>query len=223
MLTKPKLLIFDVNETLLNMQPLKSKVNFALKNDFAFAIWFSTLLHYSLVESVSQRYRSFSAIAAATFEMVSQQFNVSLTPADIQNILSTITKLPAHPDVAEGLTNLKLAQYKIAALTNGDLKVAEAQLNYAGIRPYFDMVLSVESVGYYKPHPNAYAHALKTMNCAGNDAMMIAAHGWDIMGAQQAGIQSCFIARPSQFQYPLVAEADLTCSDLIEVARVLAA
>lgn len=44
--TKPKLIVFDVNETLLDLKPLKSKVNQALGNDLAFDLWFSTLLYY---------------------------------------------------------------------------------------------------------------------------------------------------------------------------------
>ncbi len=218
---KPKLLIFDVNETLLNMEPLKSKVNYALKSDSAFAIWFPTLLHYSLVETVLQRYRGFSEIAVATFKMVSQQFHIPLSNSEIKKILSTLKELPPHPDVREALALLKSAHFKMVALTNGDLKVAEAQLKYAGIHPYFDVVLSVESMGCYKPHPAAYKHALITMHIQAHEAMMIAAHGWDVMGAREAGLQSCFIQRNGQFPYPLADKGELSCKDILEASHIL--
>ena len=50
---KPKLLIFDVNETLLDMEPLKHSINTALGNQYAFDIWFPQLLQYSLVETLT--------------------------------------------------------------------------------------------------------------------------------------------------------------------------
>jgi 2-haloacid dehalogenase len=48
--TKP-VIIFDVNETLLDMAPLKNNINSLLEEPQAFRIWFGMVLHYSLVEN----------------------------------------------------------------------------------------------------------------------------------------------------------------------------
>lgn len=218
---KPKLLIFDVNETLLDMAPLRRKINSALKNDAGFAVWFQTLLHYSLVETVVERYRSFSEIAVATFQMTASQFNVYQEPNEIRAILSALKELKAHDDASKALPLLKSAHFKLVALTNGDLSVAKEQVKQAGIHHFFDAVLSVADTGHYKPHRSTYEYALATMNFSASDAMLVAAHGWDVFGAQRAGLQTCFVQRKGQMAYPLAEAGELSCSDLMELVTHL--
>ena len=51
---KPKVIIFDVNETLLDLAPLRISVGQALEGHEEFlSLWFSTMLHYSLVETLT--------------------------------------------------------------------------------------------------------------------------------------------------------------------------
>lgn len=63
---KPKIIIFDVNETLLDLAPLKTSVGKALGGREEFLpLWFTTMLHYSLVETLSGSYHSFGDIGSA--------------------------------------------------------------------------------------------------------------------------------------------------------------
>lgn len=48
---KPKLLIFDVNETLLDLSPMKARMNEVFNHESAFDKWFSLLLQYSLMDT----------------------------------------------------------------------------------------------------------------------------------------------------------------------------
>jgi 2-haloacid dehalogenase len=59
------------------------------------------------------------------------------------------------------------------------------------------------------------------MDVAPEDAMLIAAHAWDIAGADKAGWQTAFILRPGKALYPLAAKPDLTGADLIKIAKQL--
>ena len=59
---KIKAIIFDVNETLLNMQKLEDTVNAQLDNPLGFQAWFSKLLHYSLLENEISSHRDFSKV-----------------------------------------------------------------------------------------------------------------------------------------------------------------
>ncbi len=195
---QPKLLVFDVNETLLDLNPLKDKVNHALGNDLAFNLWFSKLLHYSLVETVTEHYSDFSSIAASTFQMVAQNFKVDIPDAKVDSILATIKSLPPHKDVIAALTLLQNAGFTMVALTNGNQEVADKQLIDSGIAPFLKQIISVEHVGRYKPHVDAYTYVLNVLSVAAKEAMMIAAHGWDIVGARRAGMQTAFVARAGQ-------------------------
>lgn len=221
MQTKPKLIVFDVNETLLDLNPLKSKVNQALGNHEAFDVWFSMLLHYSLVETVTNTYSDFSSIANATFKMVSQKFEVDISDEKIASILSTIKSLPPHSDVIEALTHLEKEGFTMVALTNGNQGVAENQLKYAGLDSFFKNIISVEHVKRYKPHANAYRFVLDKMSTPAEDTLMVAAHGWDIVGGKRAGMKTAFIMRKGKFMYPLGERPDLTGKTVLEVAKKL--
>ncbi|HEA20861.1 hypothetical protein LCGC14_1428960 [marine sediment metagenome] len=219
MLNKPKLIVFDVNETLLNLEPLKLKVNHALYNDFAFDLWFSKLLHYSLVETITEQYADFSSIAAATFRMVAQRFEIDIPDTEISAILSNIKNLPPHTDVVEALTLLKKTGHTMVALTNGNQDVADEQLENAGIKGFMKKVFSVEIVNRYKPHSETYNYVLKAMKTSPKDTLLVAAHGWDIVGAQRAGMKTAFVAREGKFIYPLASHPDLTGKTVLEIAK----
>ncbi len=60
--------MFDVNETLVDMTYVKKKVNNALGSKRGFKLWFTQLLQYSLVDTITGSYHDFGAIAGATLE-----------------------------------------------------------------------------------------------------------------------------------------------------------
>ena len=221
MITKPKLLIFDVNETLLDMSPLKRSINEALKNEWAFDIWFPTLLQYSLVETLTENYKDFSEIAEATLKMISHKLGIKLSEEKVKKVLSPIIKLSAYPEVAKSLETLKENGFKLVALSNGKPQVVHDQLKYAKIHHFFDKVLSIEEVKNYKPHVSTYHCVYSLMNILPEDSMLIAAHGWDIAGAKRAGLKAGFIERPGKSLYPLAMEPEVTGTSLEEVTNFL--
>ena len=221
MKTTPKLLIFDVNETLLDMSPLKVSINRAFKNEWAFDIWFPTLLQYSLVETLTENYKDFSEIAEATLKMTAHKLDIDLTEVQIKSVLSPITKLSAYPEVSSALEVLKQNGFKLVALSNGKPQVVNDQLKYAKIHHFFDKVLSIEEVKNYKPHVSTYHCAYSLMNVLPEDTMLIAAHGWDIAGAKRAGIQAAFVSRPGKSLYPLAIEPEIIGINLKEITKSL--
>lgn len=221
MRTKPKLLIFDINETLLDMEPLKQSINKNLENKHAFDIWFPTLLQYSLVETITENYKDFSEIAAATLKMIAHKLEIQLSEEDVKNTLSPITKLPVYPEVFKALETLKKNDFQLVALSNGKPEVLDTQLKYAKIHHFFDKVISIEEVKNYKPHRSTYHCAYSIMNVLPEDTMLIAAHAWDITGANRAGIQSAFIKRPGKSIYSLALNPEITGSSLQEITEAL--
>ncbi|HEA30978.1 MAG TPA: haloacid dehalogenase type II [Leeuwenhoekiella sp.] len=219
---KPTLLIFDVNETLLDLKPLEQKIIEALDEKMAFQLWFRMLLHYSLVETTSQHYADFNKIGQATLKMIAQQLGKNLSDDRITQILSTIKELPAHPDVEEGLTQLSKQGFEFAALTNGSLRTVKDQLHFAKIDHFFKGIYSVDAVQKYKPHSETYAHVLNVMNTEKENAMLVAAHSWDVTGAQRAGLQTCFVERPGKFSYPLAEKSTYSVKKLTDLSDLLA-
>ena len=217
---KPQVIIFDVNETLLDLDPLKERINSALKNEYAAEIWFAELLHYSLVETVKGTYNDFSEIAESVLSMNAKKYDLHFTGPEIKEILSAVSKLKPHEDVIPALSRLASQGIKLVAFSNGKPAVLKEQLRFAGIDHFFASILSVEGCQKYKPHPAAYGYVLQELNSSAADSMMVAAHGWDIAGAKNAGMKSVFIQRARKNPYPLAAEPDLILQKLTGLAEV---
>jgi len=207
---KLKVLVFDVNETLLDMTPLKDKINNFFGNEFAFKQWFGLLLQYSLVDNATHHYHPFNEIADATLDMLALTSKKKIATEEKKDILQVLIKLPPHTDVTDGLKQLKDAGYKMVTLTNSPPETLQKQLQNSGLANFFEEALSIDEYKMYKPATEVYVSTCNKLKVATHEALMIAAHGWDISGAISAGMQTAFIEREGQALYPLAANATYT-------------
>jgi 2-haloacid dehalogenase len=217
----PKALFFDINETLLDMAEMKHGLAPLLGgNEDLVDLWFANLLHHSLVDIASNQFHDFIDIGAAVLVMVahSKGFSVSEDEA-LKAIKGHITKLPAHEDVATALAKLQSLNVPLVALSNSSIEGLKAQLEFAGISECFTHVLSTEQINTYKPYPDVYRWACKEVGVEPKNAMMVAAHGWDVSGAKAIGMQTTFVNRPGKMMYPLGLEPDFNVKDLAELEQ----
>ena len=220
----PKVIFFDVNETLLDLKPLKESVTKALGgHDELVGLWFSTMLHYSLVDTLTGNYHPFPEIGVAALQMVAESKGIELSKENAgQAIHPVFINLPPHPDVIEGLKDLKKQGFILVSLTNSSDDGVKTQFENAGLIDIFDRRLTVEGIHKFKPDLAVYRWALDQMNVTASEAMLVAAHGWDIAGARAAGFQTVFVARPGKVLYPLAEKPDQVVKDIKELAQLLA-
>lgn len=213
---KPKIIIFDVNETLLDLGPLKKAVGSTLgEREDLLPLWFSTMLHYSLVDTLTGEYNDFGQIGAAALMMVAQNHNIEISEKEAKDaIIGAITKLPAHADVVPGLKELSSKGYRIVSLTNSSNAGVSAQFEYTGLTQFFERRFSVEDVKVFKPHPKTYSWVLDELGIKPEEALMVAAHAWDLAGAKAMGLQTAFIHRPNTTLYPNTSEPDYIVENL---------
>tara|TARA_R110002124_G_scaffold149220_1_gene314926 strand:- start:63674 stop:64444 length:771 start_codon:yes stop_codon:yes gene_type:complete len=221
-MTKPKVIFFDVNETLLDLGTMRVSVSKALGGrDDLLALWFSTMLHHSLVDTTTGRFHTFGTIGVASLMMVAESNGIALSEEDARTaIVTPLRSLPPHGDVIEGLAALKKQGFTLISLTNSSNKGVETQFKNAGLTDFFERRLSVEDIKTYKPDLRAYEWALKEMGVKPEEAMLVAAHGWDIAGAKAAGMQATFVARPGKALYPLAAKPDYIVDNLSELVTI---
>lgn len=219
---RPKVLFFDVNETLLDLEPLKKSISKILGNQPELAtLWFTTMLQYSLVVTVSGKYEDFGAIGVAALEMVARNNRISITADQAKAAVTPILSLKPHADVVVGLEALKKAGYKLVSFTNSSNKAVAAQLAFAEISHFFEEKLSVEDVRKFKPHTDAYYWAAKKLNVENHECMLVAAHGWDVGGAAWAGWRTTFLSRPGQQLFPLAPAPEINQPDLKKASDIL--
>jgi 2-haloacid dehalogenase len=215
---RPAVLLFDVNETLLDLSPVEDSVNAFLGEENAAKLWFATLLQYSLVMTVSDRYASFTDIGVAVLQMMARARGMAVHDDEVRRTLNRMQTLSPHPDVRPALEKLRGAGFRLAALTNSSQAGVERQLEHAGLADCFERKLSVESLKKYKPHHGVYDWAAGEMQTRPSDCMLVAAHAWDVAGAGWAGLQAALIQRKGQQCFPLALQPDIEVADLLAFA-----
>lgn len=218
---RPQVLFFDVNETLLDLAPLKTRIGDILVDPGQAELWFAMTLQHALAMTVAGQYAPFSDIGAGVLRMLARNSDLTVSEADARDVLSGMTRLPPHPDVAPALQRMKAGGLRLACLTNSSQAGLAAQMQHSGLAPFFERQLSVESVGRFKPHADVYRWAAREMAREPGDCMLVAAHGWDVAGAKWAGLRTAFVAREGQQKFPLAPAPDVDVPDLGALAEAL--
>jgi 2-haloacid dehalogenase len=213
----PVALVFDVNETLLDLTALDACFEELLGAESARRAWFDAALQAAFVTTVTGRYVGFADIGAACLESLGHRLGRRIGTAERERLERAMAHLPPHPDVAPALAALRERGFRIAALTNNPLALVRHQLRNAGIAPLFDAVLSADEVRRLKPAPEAYRHAAERLGTGLGDLMLVAAHGWDCAGAQAAGARAAFVGRPGQVPLAVGPRPDLVVAGLAEL------
>ena len=220
-MVRPTVLIFDVNETLLDLTALRSVLADALGGSERLAEWFFRLLHGSLVANATDNFRSFETIGVEALAAVAQRQGLDFTDRERHELVAGFRSLPPHPDVPNALARLA-ETYRLIALSNGSPSGITAQLTDARVLDHFETIVSVEEVGRFKPHPAPYQYALERTGVDAGEALMVAAHDWDIAGAAVVGIPGAFIQRPGAIWSLPTPLPKVVVADTSELADLLA-
>ena len=214
----PRVCVFDVNETLLDLGALDPRFERVFGDVSVRREWFLQMLQNAFVATITGAYSDFGTLGGAALGMTAERRGVDLSGEDRQHILSGMRELPPHPEVEESLERLREAGFRLAALTNSTRQVAEAQLENSGLAGYFEQILSADTVKRLKPAPEPYHMTAESLGVEVNGVRLIAAHAWDVAGALRAGCAAAFVARPGMVFDPLVEPPDVVGADLREVA-----
>ena len=221
MAERDAVLVFDVNETLLDLRALDGPFEEVFGDAKVRREWFQQLLQSALVSTVTDAYADFGAIGRAALAMVASRHGIQLADRDADRILGTVKRLPPHPEVREALERLQRGGYRLATLTNSTAPVAHAQLDEAGLAPLFERILSADEARRLKPAREAYEMAAGALDVDTAGMRLVAAHAWDVAGALRSGCLAAFVARPGMVLDPLAPRPDIVGADLTEVADAL--
>lgn len=214
-----RILVFDVNETLLDLQALDPLFEHAFGDKSVRQAWFSQFIQNALVTTITGPYQPFGKIGAGALDMMAARRGITLAEEEKKGILSAIASLPPHPEVRETLERLQEAGARLVTLTNSTEQVVQKQLLHAGLQKYFEHTFSADTVQRLKPAPEAYHLVAREMGVDIHETRLIAAHAWDIAGALQAGCATAFVARPGMVLDPLFPQSEIVGADLKEVAE----
>lgn len=196
----PSLVVFDVVGTLFALDRVQEVLERHGCPDGTLEFWFARMLHGAFASSLAGRYAPYRDVGASALRQVAELwgFDERVTA----DALAAMSELEARPEAARCLDALSDAGYRLVALTNGGRGTLEALMESSGLGDRFEALRSADEIGICKPHAAPYLQTLEEAGVEPEDACMVAAHGWDVLGASSAGMQTVYI-RSLEGRWPL--------------------
>ena len=145
--------------------------------------------------------------------------------APATDALEMMRTMPAFLETPAALETLRGMGLRLAVLAQSSIEAAEGALRFAGLRDRFELVLSAEESGAYKPDPRPYRRALERTGAdpAAGEICHVSTFWWDVAGAKRAGLRTGWVARRERALLNTVPAPDYSGRDLVEVADAIIA
>lgn len=190
-------LAFDVYGTLIDTHGIVSELQSLVGGKAkAFSVtWREKQLEYSFRRALMQNYEPFSVCIQNALDYTCLSYACHLTDKQKSRLLDCYRCLPAFADVKSGLDKLKDNNYRLFAFSNGTAAAVDALLVDAGIRDYFNDIVSVDDLKSYKPNPAVYCHFLRASEANRSSTWLVSSNPFDVIGAISAGIAAAWVQR----------------------------
>lgn len=217
------LIVFDVNETLLDLGTMEPTFQRIFGDRHAMRLWFADLILYSAALTVAGCYVPFTDIGSAVMKMLADTQGIRIDARDKAELTEKFSAMPPHPEVPAALAKLRAAGFRLFTLTDNLLEVQTRQLQHGGIVDFFERRFSADGVKHHKPSREAYAYVEHELGAGPTDLCLIACHTWDTLGAVAAGWEAALIKRVGNDVLGVGPQPQIVGNDLNDVADQLIA
>lgn len=186
------------------------------------ALWRDKQLQYTWLRALQDRHVDF-------WQVTSEALDFALETLDLKQVglrerlMNLYLTLAAFPEVPEVLHRLRAAGLTTAILSNGSPSMLQAAVANAGISDLLDLVLSVEEVGVYKPHPRVYQLAVDRLSTVPDCILFLSSNAWDAYAASAFGLRVIWCNRYGQRSEHLPGRPDREVRTLAEVPALVRA
>ncbi len=213
--------VFDAYGTLFDVAAAAARCRDDLgdKADPLAALWRTKQLEYTWLRSLMDEYVDFRQVTGdgLDYAMATLGIGEDLRP----RLMDLYMRLDAYGEVKDVLSGLKAAGIKTAILSNGAPAMLEAAVKNAGIDDLLDDVLSVDSIGIYKPHPRVYQLAVDGLSLPAGRICFMSSNAWDVIGAANFGFRVVWVNRFGQQRERLPGAHEHEISTLAELPALL--
>jgi 2-haloacid dehalogenase len=216
--------VFDAYGTLFDYASAAARCTDVLGEQVAplTALWREKQLQYTWLRSLQGRYVGFSQVTSEALEFALEAFGLR-DPALQARLMSLYSTLECFPEVPAMLARLKAAGLQTAILSNGSPQMLASAVAHARIERFFDLVLSVDEVGVYKPHPKVYQLAVDRLGLPPGAISFQSSNGWDAYAASTYGMRVVWCNRYPQPAERLPGKPDSIISSLAQLPALVGA
>ncbi len=160
--------------------------------------WFQKVFADTWLRTSARQYQPFADVLAETLDYVARGQGLTLANSARDQLLGAFSRLDVWPDVPDQLARLSSQGLRLAFLSNMGEAMLRANLRRAGLENRFERVLSTDPVKAFKPAPEAYGLALKTLRLRKSEILFVPFAAWDAAGAGWFGFQTAWVNRAGQ-------------------------
>ncbi|MEU1543229.1 haloacid dehalogenase type II [Actinacidiphila glaucinigra] len=218
-----RVIVFDVNETLSDLTPLGGRFEDIGVSQDVLPTWFAAVLRDGFALTAAGGYGDFAEIATENVRVLltaSADWSGDAEDA-AHHVVEGFAELTVHPDVPDGVQELRAAGYRLFTMTNGSAATTRRLLDGAGLLGYFDALLDVSGPRCWKPARAAYRHATDRAGVRPEEGLLVAAHPWDVDGARRAGLAGAWLHRDTAHYPAVMTRPDREATSLPDLARAL--
>jgi len=143
----------------------------------------------------SRYYEPFWELTTKALRYMSKALALAMDEARIAALMAAYRGLPAFPETAEVLDELKGRGFRLGILSNGDPAMLASVVAAAGLTGVFDHLISVDAVRQYKTAPAAYRLGCDAFGLPAERILFVSSNAWDAVGAKWFGYRIFWVNR----------------------------
>jgi 2-haloacid dehalogenase len=186
------------------------------------ALWRDKQLQYTWLRAVQGRHADFWQVTSDALDFTLETLALE-KPGLRDRLMNLYLTLEPFPEVPGVLERLKRSGLRTAILSNGSPMMLDAVVRASGLSAHIDLVLSVEAVGVYKPHPKVYQLAVDRLGIPAAGISFQSSNAWDAYAASAFGMQVVWCNRYGQRPERLPGKPDRTVQSLAELPALVGA
>ena len=190
--------LFDVAAAARNAAAEPGREGFAAHWPQIAAHWRAKQLQYTWLRAVMGQHQEFWQLTQDGLDWALEAEGLQGDTELRERLLQLYWELEAYAEVPAMLRALKDKGLNTAILSNGSPPMLDGAVQSAGIGDLLDDVLSVESVGIYKPADAVYDLVGQRFNCAKEEVLFVSSNGWDAGGAAGYGFTTAWVNRANE-------------------------
>jgi 2-haloacid dehalogenase len=215
--------LFDAYGTLFDVASAASAARDALGDRWEriAEVWRAKQLQYTWLRSLEGRHADFAAVTADALDYALEAVGIARDAALRARLLELYERLAAYPDARDALARVRAAGLRTGILSNGAPAMLASAVRSAGLADLLDVVVSVEEVGVYKPHPSVYARGAERIGAAPGEILFVSSNGWDADGAKAFGYRVVWCNRAGAPRERLPHPPDAVVTTLADIDAFL--
>lgn len=221
----PHTIGFDIYGTLVDPLEMNEHLRPLVGEDLADCmseLWRAKQVEYTFRRALMRRYEDFGVCTKQALVYTSHVLGVELSEEEQEKLIEEYQNLRSFSDVISGLEAMRSKGHTLVAFSNGVETTARTLLEWAGVLPHLEGVISVDDLRTFKPDPQVYLYLAGRLQRRPEETWLVSSNPFDVIGAKAAGLRVAWIQRTPDAQFdPWDIEPDLVAPDLEALAGKL--